>query len=248
MTSSAIFLEPTHSPTGVLRILLLRSAGSSSRPTSWCDRCTPRNIRRAKPCFLRWDRFSLAHPFTGSSSGNALMLFTICLMLFAWVSSQWALAVSAMFGLILSPTMYWTTSYWGGSVAASGGALVLLAIGLYLKRPTPHAGVVFALGALLLFWTRPYEGGVFTLLMLMVFAARSVAQTPRQGARGGCRRSCDRRGLDVLRQLRSDRESASLAVYSAPAPIRCGSSILVPTLAPRAHLHPPAALCHARRT
>jgi hypothetical protein len=98
------------------------------------------------------------------------MLFTICLMLFAWVSPPWALAVSAMFGLILRPPMYWTDSYWGGSVAASGGALVLLAIGVYRARRTPLAGAIFAIGALLLFWTRPYEGGVFTLTALLVFS------------------------------------------------------------------------------
>ena len=43
--------------------------------------------------------------------GNALMLFTICLMLYAWVPAQWALVVSAMFALCLSPHMYWTNSY-----------------------------------------------------------------------------------------------------------------------------------------
>jgi hypothetical protein len=102
--------------------------------------------------------------------GNAMMLFTFCLMLYAWVPPPWALAVTAMFGLVLSPGMYWTNSYWGGSVAASGGALVLLGIGVYRTRQTPLAGAIFAVGVLLLFCTRPYEGGVFTLIVLMVFA------------------------------------------------------------------------------
>jgi hypothetical protein len=75
-----------------------------------------------------------------------------------------------MFGLVLWPGMYWTNSYWGGSVAASGGALLLLGIGINRARQAPLAGVVFAFGVLLLFWTRPYEGGVFTLMVLIVFA------------------------------------------------------------------------------
>jgi hypothetical protein len=109
-------------------------------------------------------------PFYGVLLGNALMLFALCLMLHAWVPPPWALAVSVMFGLILQPRMYWTNSYWGGSVAASGGALVLLGIGMYRTRQTWPAGVVFAIGALLLFETRPFEGGIFTLLVLLVFA------------------------------------------------------------------------------
>ena len=113
---------------------------------------------------------SFRSAFYGVLFGNALMLFTFCLMLFAWVPFPWALVVSGMFGLCLSPGMYWTNSYWGGSVAASGGALVLLGVGIYRARQTPLAGAIFAVGALLLFWTRPFEGGVFTLIVLMVFA------------------------------------------------------------------------------
>jgi hypothetical protein len=119
--------------------------------------------------FLALGQIVFGSPFYGVLIGNALMLFAICLMLYAWVRPQWALAVSAMVALCLSPHMYWTNSYWGGSVAAAGGALVLLGIGMYLKKQTKVAGVVFACGALLLFVTRPYEGGVVTLTALIVF-------------------------------------------------------------------------------
>ena len=131
--------------------------------------------------FLALGQRIFGSPFYGVLIGNALMLFTICLMLFAWVSPSWALAVSAMFGLILSPEMYWTDSYWGGSVAASGGALVLLAIGVYRAKRTPLAGAIFAIGTLLLFWTRPYEGGVFTVVTLLVFS-KELWSTLRPGA------------------------------------------------------------------
>jgi hypothetical protein len=120
--------------------------------------------------FLALGQRLFGSPFYGVLIGNALMLFTTCLMLFAWVSPPWALAVSAMFALCLYPGMYWTNSYWGGSVAASGGALVLLSIGIYLKTQKAFTGAIFAAGILLLFWTRPYEGGVFALMVLVVFA------------------------------------------------------------------------------
>jgi hypothetical protein len=120
--------------------------------------------------FLALGQRLFGSPFYGVILGNDLILLTFCLMLYAWVPYPWALAVSGMVACCLQPGMYWTNSYWGGSVAASGGALVLLGIGMYRTRPTPLAGVAFALGALLLFWTRPLEGGVFTLTALLVFA------------------------------------------------------------------------------
>jgi hypothetical protein len=120
--------------------------------------------------FLALGQRFLGSPFYGVLLGNALMLFALCLMLCAWAPLPWALAVSAMFGLMLSPGMYWTSSYWGGSLAAAGGALVMLGVGIYRARQTPLAGLVFAAGALLLFWTRPFEGGAFTLILLVVFA------------------------------------------------------------------------------
>jgi len=119
--------------------------------------------------FLALGEVVFGSPFYGVILGNILMLLTVCLMLFEWVSPQWAVAVSAMFGLMLWPGMYWTDSYWGGSVAASGGALVLLGIGIHRKKQTVLAGALFAIGVLLLFWTRPFEGGVFTLLVLIGF-------------------------------------------------------------------------------
>ena len=119
--------------------------------------------------FLALGQVVFGAPFYGVLIGNALMLFSFCLMLFVWVPARWALAVTAMFALVLSPGMYWTNSYWGGSVAASGGALVLFAIGLARKRQTALAGAIFAVGALLLFWTRPFEGGVFTMLLMIIF-------------------------------------------------------------------------------
>ncbi len=123
----------------------------------------------------------LGSPFYGVLIGDALMLFTFCLMLFAWVPPRWALAVSLTMCLCLRPSMYWTNSYWGGSVAASGGALVLLGIALYRKKESPLSGAVFALGVLLLFWTRPYEGGILTLAVLAVFG-KELWRLRRAGA------------------------------------------------------------------
>jgi hypothetical protein len=151
------------------------SAQELARPT-YASKYPP-----GQAMFLALGQVVFGAPFYGVLIGNALMLFTFCMMLFVWAPARWAVAVSVLFGLVLSPGMYWTNSYWGGSVATSGGALVLLAIGLCRKRQMPLAAAIFALGALLLFWTRPYEGGVFTLMVLIVFA-RELWQKRRAGA------------------------------------------------------------------
>jgi hypothetical protein len=126
--------------------------------------------------FLALGQRLFGSPFYGVVIGSSLMLFCFCLMLFAWVPYPAALAVSLMFALCLQPNMYWMSSYWGGSLAAAGSALVLLAVGVYRKRQTPLAGLIFSLGALLLFWTRPYEGAVFTIAVLAVFARELWSQ------------------------------------------------------------------------
>jgi hypothetical protein len=110
-------------------------------------------------------------PFYGVLIGNALMLFAFCLMLCAWVPFPWAITVSGLIALYLRPRAYWTGTYWGGSLAATGAAFVLLGIGICRVRKSAWGGIAFAFGGLLLFWTRPFEGFIFTLLMLIVFAA-----------------------------------------------------------------------------
>src|ERR1035438_8340960 len=55
--------------------------------------------------FLALGQVLFGSAFYGVLIGNAFMLFTFCLMLFAWVPARSALLVSAMFGLTLSRTI-----------------------------------------------------------------------------------------------------------------------------------------------
>ena len=129
--------------------------------------------------FLAAGEFLLGSPFYGVLLGNLLMLFATSLMLFSWVSARWALRVSILLALYLCPSMYWTDSYWGGSVAVAGGAIVLLAVGMSRGPHKVLVGSCLAIGALLLFWTRPYEGGVFALAALALFWKRLWQCTSR---------------------------------------------------------------------
>ena len=55
---------------------------------------------------------------------------------------------------------------------------MLLAFALYRRDSSLAAGVIFAIGVLTLFFTRPYEGGVFTLVCLAVFGFRLWRKRP----------------------------------------------------------------------
>jgi len=91
------------------------------------------------------------------------MVFLFAMTFSARVSLRAGMAVAIVFGVMCLPPMYWVYSYWGGCVAATGGAAVLLATEFYRRGHTAVAGAAFAAGALALFLTRPYEGAVFTL-------------------------------------------------------------------------------------
>jgi hypothetical protein len=59
-------------------------------------------------------------------------------------------------------TGYWVASYWGGAVGATGGALVVGALGRLRTRIEAKHAILFALGAAILAITRPYEGLLLT--------------------------------------------------------------------------------------
>jgi hypothetical protein len=108
-------------------------------------------------------------PFYGVILESALLVFTSTLMLCAWVPARYALALAATFACCLLPPMYWSASYWGGSLAATGAALVLFSVALFRSQRMQLAAVLFALGCLLLSVTRMFEGSVFVLAVLLLF-------------------------------------------------------------------------------
>jgi len=63
----------------------------------------------------------------------------------------------------------WMNSYWGGALAAAGGALVLGAFPRLLRRPSAATSVLLALGAMILANTRPFEGMVICLVVAAAF-------------------------------------------------------------------------------
>ncbi|RMH20943.1 MAG: hypothetical protein D6696_06945 [Acidobacteria bacterium] len=94
-----------------------------------------------------------------------------------WLPPSWALYGGLTVLLRLGAGSYWNQSYWGGTVAAMGGALVYGALPRLLRRPALASGLLFALGLAVLANSRPYEGLLASLpaLAAVGWAARRSA-------------------------------------------------------------------------
>jgi hypothetical protein len=105
-------------------------------------------------------------PWTGVVLSTGLMCSAIYWMLLGWLPAPWAL-LGGLFAVVrFGIFSYWINTYFGGSVAAIGGALVLGALPRLRERLSAQALVVLAVGLLILATSRPLEGFVFSLPIL----------------------------------------------------------------------------------
>ncbi len=106
------------------------------------------------------------HPWAGILLSMALLCGTVAWALRNWLPPFWAFLGTALAVLKIGILSYWSESYWGGTGAAIGGALLIGSLPALIRRPTWLRGMPAAIGIAMLANSRPFEGFLLTMLCL----------------------------------------------------------------------------------
>lgn len=125
----------------------------------------------AQGLFLAAGQVLLGHPFWGVWLSVGIMCAAITWMLQAWVGEGWALLGGFLAVIRLGSFSYWADSYWGGAVAAIGGALVLGALPRIKQERRARHALLMGVGLAIIANSRPYEGVFFGIPVAVALLA-----------------------------------------------------------------------------
>jgi hypothetical protein len=124
-------------------------------------------------------------PWIGVYLSTAALCGAICWALQAFVPPGWALLGGLLATFRIALFSYWMNSYWGGSMAALGGAVALGAVVRLFERQRNGQSrlllaSLFGVSLLMLATSRPYEGLAFSLPLLAYFGYQIMRGMLRQ--------------------------------------------------------------------
>src|SRR6202522_228987 len=100
-------------------------------------------------------------PWLGVWLSMGVLCAVLCWALQGWLPAVWALAGSFIAVLHIGIVRYWTESYWGGTSAAIGGALLIGAAPRLIESHRASVALAFAACMVVLANTRRFEGALF---------------------------------------------------------------------------------------
>ncbi|MBZ5526891.1 MAG: hypothetical protein LAN71_03180 [Acidobacteriia bacterium] len=130
----------------------------------------------AQGLFLALGQVIGGHPFVGVWLSVGLMCAAICWMLQGWMPPEWAFLGGFLAIIRLGTFSYWANSYWGGAVAATGGALVLGALPRIKQHERVRDALLLGAGFAILANSRPYESLFFSIPVLGALAVWLLKQ------------------------------------------------------------------------
>jgi hypothetical protein len=114
----------------------------------------------------------LGDPIRGVWLECAAFAVAFTWMLRGFFRARWALLGGALVILQFGATHYWAQTFWGGALAATGGALVFGATRRLTRRLRVGDALALGGGVVVLLLTRPFEGALVCLVPVVLLLPR----------------------------------------------------------------------------